>query len=133
MLLVVGGVLYGVVLYLEREAEAVLVDTAIGVTTATRSTTVHTTTATLRPILMPALLFWDRPLLLRATMERMRAGRERVRQMTDPPHVMRVKRENTRAHMATPEWFSSGGDTGMVVAVVGCAATTTVVLASCGW
>ena len=130
----VGGVLYCTVpLYLAREAEAVLVDTAAGVTRATMSTTVHTTTATLRPILMLALLFWDRPLLLRATMERMRAGRERVRQMTDPPHVMRVKRENTRAHMATPAWFSSGGDTRVVVAVTGCAATTTVVLASCGW
>jgi len=130
----VGVVLYGtVLLYLAREAEAALVDTAAGVTRATRSTTVQTTTATLRPMLMPALLFWDRPLLLRATMERMRAGRERVRQMTDTPHVIRVNRENTRAHMATPEWSSSGGDTRVVVAVTGCAATTTVVLATCGW
>ena len=98
----------------------------------TMSTTVHTTTATLRPILMPALLFWDRPLLLTATMERMRAGMESARQMTNTPQVIRVTTENTRAHTATMEWSSSGGDTGVVVAVTGCAATTAVVLASCG-
>ena len=93
----------------------------------------HTTTATLRPILMPALVFCDLPLVPRATMARMRAGMERERQMTDAPHVNRVQRENTRAHIAIPEWFSSGGDTLVVVAVTGCAATTTAVLASCGW
>ena len=71
----------------------------------------QTTTATLRPMLMPALLFWDRPLLLRAMMDRTRAGMEKERQMRDAPHVNSVKMENTRAHMAIPEWFSSGGDT----------------------
>ena len=75
--------------------------TAIGVTRATRSTTVHTTTATLRPILMPALLFWDRPLLSRACrMDRIRAGMEKMRH-PNKPHVMKVQTENTKAHFAT--------------------------------
>ena len=116
-----------------RHQGPVLVDTWIDVATATRNSTVHTTTATLRPKLMLAFLFWDRPLVLRATMDRMRAGMERERQITDAPHVIRVTRENRRAHMATPEGFSSGGDTRVVIAVTGCAATTAVVLASCGW
>ena len=58
---------------------------------------------------------------------------ERERQMINTPHMIRVQRENTRAHIAIPEWFSSGGDTTVVVAVTGCAATTTVALAGCGW
>ena len=58
---------------------------------------------------------------------------ERERQMINAPLVNRVQRENTRAHIAIPEWFSSGGDTLVVVAVTGCAATTTVAMAGCGW
>ena len=102
--------------------------TVIGVTTATRSTTLHTTTVTLKPILMPALLLCEFPLVARATMARMRAGMEIKRQMINAPHVNKVQRKNTRAHIAIPEWFSL-----VVVAVTGCAATMTVALASCGW
>ena len=41
--------------------------------------------------------------------------------------------ENTRAHIAIPEFFSSGSDRPVVVAVMGSIVTTVVEFASCGW
>ena len=75
-----------------------LVDAANVVTTATRTNTVHTTTMTLMQILALALRLCRSPLVVRALIDRIRAGMERQRQMTDPPHTIRVHRENTRAH-----------------------------------
>lgn len=66
-------------------------------------------------------------------MDKIRAGMEKGRPMRDTPHVIRVQIENTRAHTAILERSSSGEDTRVAVTVVGCVATTTVVLANCGW
>lgn len=68
-----------------------------------------TTTATLRPILMPAVFFCEAPLVPTATTDKMRAGMEKERKIRDAPHAIRVQRENTRAHIAIPEWSSPGG------------------------
>lgn len=57
-------------------------DTTIGVTTATKSTTVHTMTVTLiETDAVDSLLFCDCPLLPRATLDRMSAEMEKMRQM----------------------------------------------------
>ena len=74
-----------------------------GVTILMTSTTVHTMTAMLRTMLKPALYLWDLPLVLRAVMDRMRAGMEKRRQMKKAPHVNRVQMENTREHTAILE------------------------------
>ena len=95
-----------------------------------------TTTMTLMQILATALFFCDSPLVVRALIDRIRAGREKQRQMTDPPHTIRVHRENTRAHAAVFEWSSLREDTGEGIAV-GCDSTTWTMVASlaagCGW
>ena len=62
-----------------------------------------------------------------------KAGMERWRQMTDAPHAIRMQMEKTRTHMAILMSFSSSRDRPIVVAVVGCVTTTTVVLSGCGW
>lgn len=54
--------------------------------------------------------------------------------MTDAPHAIRMQMENTKAQMAILKSFSSGRDRPVVVAVIGCVVTTTVVLLPvCGW
>ena len=77
----------------------------------TRNSTKHTTTATLRPMLMPALLFWVDPVLDIATMARMRAGIENARQKRELPQHISVKMEKMSAQIAIPEWSSAGGAT----------------------
>lgn len=74
-------------------------------------------------MLMPALLFCEDPVLVRATMARMRAGTEQTRQMQEEPQQISVKMEKTRAHIAIPELSCSGGRREVVVAT-GCADTT---------
>ena len=121
---------------LASDAVPALVDTATGVTTATRTTTVHTTTMTLMQILVLALFFCSLPLQVRALIDRMRAGMERHRQMTDPPHTIKVHRENTRAHAAVLEWSSLREDIGEGTAVGSDSTTCTMVAllaAGCGW
>ena len=56
-------------------------------------------------------------------MDRMRAGIEKMRHMVNVPHVITVQTENTKAHVAIPEWFSSAEDTRVVVAAMGCASS----------
>ena len=90
----------------------------------TRNTTLQTTTATLSPMLMPALLVCEFPLVVSATMARMRAGMMQVRQRREDPQQSSVKMEKIRAHIAIPEWSSAGGDTTVVLVVVA---------VSCGW
>ena len=103
----------------------------------TRNSTLQITTATLSPMLMPAFFFCEGPLVVSATMARMRAGMVQLRQTREVPQQSSVKIEKIKAHIAIPEWSSVGGDTTVVVAAVGCAATTTVVLVAvvvdCGW
>ena len=121
---------------LASDAVLALVDTATGVTTATRTTTVHTTTKTLMQILAPALFFCSLPLVVRALIDRIRAGMEKQRQISDPPHTIRVHRENTRAHTAVLEWSSVREDTGEGTAVGSDSTTCTMVAllaAGCGW
>ena len=121
---------------LASDAVPPLVDTATGVTTATRTTAVPATTMTLMQILALAMRLCHSPLVVRALIDRMRAGMEKQRQMTDPPHTIRVHRENTRAHTAVLEWSSVREDTGEGTAVGSDSTTCTMVAllaAGCGW
>ena len=69
----------------------------------TTNSTKQITTATLSPILMPALVFCEDPLVPSATMARTRAGMEQVRRMREAPQQISVMMENTRAHIAITE------------------------------
>ena len=66
-----------------------------GVTIATMSTTVNTTTATLRPILIKACFFCDFPLLFRASRARTTAGTVHRAPMKVTVDVAMVQRANT--------------------------------------
>lgn len=77
--------------------------TVSGVTTATTSTTVQTTTVMLRQILHLALFLWDFPLDTIAARDKPKAGTIRKKEMIAPPHVDNVQRENRKAHIAIPE------------------------------
>ena len=98
-----------------------------------RRSTMHATIATLRQMLASALLFHNPPLFFKATMDSIRAGMERMRLMTDAPHVIRVQRENMKAKIAILLWFFSDGDRLVVVDVIVCVITPTEVLANCSW
>ena len=77
----------------------------------TKKSTVQATTATLRPMLMLALVFCEDPVVVSATMARMRAGTVQERQTREEPQQSSVKMEKTRAQIAIPEWSSDGGGT----------------------
>ena len=98
----------------------------------TKNSTVQTITATLSPMLMPAKLFCEDPVVVRARMARMRAGTEQTRRAQERPQQNNVKMEKTRAHIATPELSCTGGDMEVVVAT-GCADTTNALgVVTCG-
>ena len=98
-----------------------------------RRSTVHATIATLRQILVLALLLHGPPFFFKAAMDSIRAGMERRRLMPDAPHVIRVQRENTRAKVAILVCFFSNGDRPVVVDVIVSGVTPTIVLAICSW
>ena len=77
-------------------------NTRTGINTI-KKRTVQTTTVTLSPMLMAALLFCADPVVPRATIAKMRAGMEQVRQRRDAPVQSSVMMENTSAHTAIPE------------------------------
>ena len=103
----------------------------------TRNNTVQTTTTVLSPMLMFALVLCEDPVVVSATMAKMRAGMEKARQMREEPQQSSVKMEKMRAQIAIPEWSLAGVDTTVVVvAAIGCVLTTTVAfvkVAVCGW